>query len=1022
MRAIVPLTAMVAALTLVPSIHARPSLSPLVPDTQPVVREALPEALQASTVFPRVYLHGGPGSLEGRFEDAQGGPDWQGWTPVDLTDVPAVAYWQRSTFNAANLGANGLGNHAMWCGRTAEQEPGWVAAPGYGNGWDAPLQWSSGPLSDPSVGRIVTLDFFLNHDSEDGYDFTHVRYRKSGQWVTVWSVDGRNSVGGVFEPPGVQFSTVGAAPIVYDGNDYAGPNLDEIVVQIWFASDGGFSDEDGLFPSVAGAAQVDDVLVRYLEGGVQQESFEDFEGPGPYAWESAPPAVVGDFAKVLVGLTDIDPCRENPSPQATFIDDGTPPSNLPGQSTGGSTSPYGTYGTPDGWVINLTGGIAGGTERLRNEIWSPAIALDAPGPADDGPGWRPYLQFSVFYHAIGFMPGHAVKMRQSADGVVWGAWTDITGVYFFASGRFGYYDERLDLEDHLLSGSNFIQIALGPVDPADFGLGNPDFDDAATPAPWFDDVMVYKDRTGTLVSTETRGRPIDAFPASGSVDVSTPAARDPLDVPIDAYWFQNFTDHPRVQIDPVGSSGPPTDLRMVWILEKNPLFEDALRVMPPGTTVIGGASPLGGDRWQGSFPSQATGAPTEFEFVAPDQDFVYPGDVLRWYVQVTSAEGIVTTDPQDLAGFDTGVGWNEDYTVRALPSLRTTGGEAPSILVVDYDDSRPGDDPRLLQAFAQNGLTVGIDFDYLRARPRSPASFLGAQASDAQMELYSTLFVLDPIAADETVFADLARLDTWNASPGDRHAVWIGRSLVSRLTAAPATDFVSGRLGVELLGTDGLSAVGGRRYPGLVPQMAPFASAPILDLTCYGRAFDRLRPLPGAVVGHGITTEPPDGPVIDDLAGSIVHDRTIAEGRRVDVTLPVDLERLMTPRSKVDGRPATATLVGELLALVGQPGSPTPAPAPRRAGIFGLATEPNPFNPATTVRFTLGTGGAVRVRIVNLRGAVVRTLHDGWMEAGERRLRWDGRGDDGRSVASGVYLADVRGNGQHVTVKMALMK
>jgi hypothetical protein len=971
-----------------------------------------------------VYLFGGPGSVEGSFEDALGAPQWHGWTSVDLTEGTPEAYWQRSTFNAENLNGNGPGNYAMWCGRSAEQEPGWVAAPGYGNDWDAPLQWSSGPLSDPSVGQTVELDFFLNHESEEGYDFTHVRYLKSGQWVDVWLVDGSNGQGGVFDPPGVQFSTVGAAPIVFDGDDYGGPGLDEIVLQIWFESDGAFSDQDGFRPTTGGAAQVDDILVRYLDGGILQESFEDFEGAGPFLWESAQPAVVGDFAKILLGLSDIDPCRENSSPQATFIDDGSPPNNLPGQSTGGSTSPYGTYGTPEGWVINLSGGIAGGTESLRNEIWSPPIALDASGPEDDGPGWRPVLQYTVFYHAIGFMPGHIVKLRQSADGEVWGPWDPIQDFFFFASGTPGYYDDRIDLENHLVSATNFVQIALSPVDPAEFGFGNPAFDDAATPAPWFDDVMLFKERTGTLISTELRGRAIDAFPVSGGIDVSSSGSRDLLDVPIDAYWFENLTDNPNVELDPIGGFDPPQDLRMVWILEKNPLFEDELRTMPAGATVLPGTSPLGGDRWTGSFPSQATGAPTFFDIIVPDVDFLYPGDVLRWYMRVTSTDGIVTTDPTDLTGFETGVGWDEDYTVRALPSLRDLSGTTPAVLIVDYDDRTPGDDPRLLQAFAQNGLLPGIDFDYLRARPRSPGSFLGAQASHAQLALYSTLFVLEPDQANETVFADLSKLNTWNVAPGDRHAVWIGRTLASRLVNATAGSFVRDRLGVEVLGSDGQAAVGGAQHPGLVPQSPSFASTPVLDLTCSALPFDRLGAQAGALIGHGITINPPAGTVLPDLAGSVVHDRITAEGRRVDVTLPLDLQRLQSSRMKADGRVAAAVLVGELLTLFNHPGGgvPSPVPSPSRIGIFDPQVTPNPLNPATTVRFTLGTDGPVQVRIMNLRGEVVRTLYDGWLAAGDQRVPWDGRTDDGSTAASGIYFVDVRGNGTRLAMKMALLK
>ncbi len=47
----------------------------------------------------------------------------------------------------------------------------------------------------------------------------------------------------------------------------------------------------------------------------------------------------------------------------------------------------------------------------------------------------------------------------------------------------------------------------------------------------------------------------------------------------------------------------------------------------------------------------------------------------------------------------------------------------------------------------------------------------------------------------------------------------------------------------------------------------------------------------------------------------------------------------------------------------------------------------------------------VTMRIIDLRGRVVRILSDGWRPAGAHRAFWDGRDDGGRAAASGVYLA-----------------
>lgn len=67
---------------------------------------------------------------------------------------------------------------------------------------------------------------------------------------------------------------------------------------------------------------------------------------------------------------------------------------------------------------------------------------------------------------------------------------------------------------------------------------------------------------------------------------------------------------------------------------------------------------------------------------------------------------------------------------------------------------------------------------------------------------------------------------------------------------------------------------------------------------------------------------------------------------------------------------------------------------------------PNPFNPATTIRYAVASETAVRTRLVlfNSLGQAVRTLVDAAQKAGFYSVVWDGRDDSGREVASGIYL------------------
>ncbi|MCK4408946.1 MAG: T9SS type A sorting domain-containing protein, partial [Candidatus Eisenbacteria sp.] len=66
--------------------------------------------------------------------------------------------------------------------------------------------------------------------------------------------------------------------------------------------------------------------------------------------------------------------------------------------------------------------------------------------------------------------------------------------------------------------------------------------------------------------------------------------------------------------------------------------------------------------------------------------------------------------------------------------------------------------------------------------------------------------------------------------------------------------------------------------------------------------------------------------------------------------------------------------------------------------------RPNPFNPRTTVEYTVATPGHVTLRVYDLAGRAVRTLVDGDVEVGEHRVVWDGTTDAGQRAASGVYF------------------
>ena len=81
---------------------------------------------------------------------------------------------------------------------------------------------------------------------------------------------------------------------------------------------------------------------------------------------------------------------------------------------------------------------------------------------------------------------------------------------------------------------------------------------------------------------------------------------------------------------------------------------------------------------------------------------------------------------------------------------------------------------------------------------------------------------------------------------------------------------------------------------------------------------------------------------------------------------------------------------------------------------------PNPFNPETTIRFDLPRSEEIELAVYDLTGQKVATLALGLREAGTYALRWDARDDDGRDLASGVYLYRLE-TGERVTTRKLLL-
>ena len=89
---------------------------------------------------------------------------------------------------------------------------------------------------------------------------------------------------------------------------------------------------------------------------------------------------------------------------------------------------------------------------------------------------------------------------------------------------------------------------------------------------------------------------------------------------------------------------------------------------------------------------------------------------------------------------------------------------------------------------------------------------------------------------------------------------------------------------------------------------------------------------------------------------------------------------------------------------------------------FAVNVYPNPFNPSTTISYDLPEAGPVSVVIYDVLGQQVRRLVSQVTSAGRYSIQWDARDNQGRGVASGVYIAKVDAGTSTLSQKMLLLK
>ncbi len=727
---------------------------------------------------------------------------------------------------------------------------------------------------------------------------------------------------------------------------------------------------------------------------------------------------VGDFARVWSQLGDADGCASNPTKMVAFLDDGLV---VPG--TGGSIGVPGfDYGPPGGFVVNSTGGVAGPGHRLDNCVCSPVMTW--PDPALSGLS----LAFDVYSHELlipAETPGivYTWSIRSTNGGDIETAEWRSRGFGYYGGPEFSRSLEILD--DLLVPGVTRFQVALGVRELGSaFGYGD---GASASPAPYFDNVRVKVYATaGPRIAVNEIYLANDGFPASGVIDLADPAANSiRFDMAANIAGGASGRNDPgdSLCVDVTPRAGGSLDLPvMYWTFaRRNPLF-DPFRSLPPNPIV-------------GCVTRGASGdiVPHRYHFDLPDTGMIFPGDELHYYFAATdhlAGEARTSFVPADRSGFgDARPGeYPGAFAMSGLPSLANAAGDRPSVLLwndAGFGATADAWTSALRLLCLENGMDIDV-FD-THGAGSGVGNGLGGRATVDQLAGYRVILytcgdlearTISNGAAGGDPGNDLGLLEGWLAA-GGRDLLLAGDNLASTLqgAGAAANAFLADRMGVTVVDAEVRDNIANQA----APRVLPIADNPVFAVdggwVANGgcprlNGFDAIVPTAAAMrlaqfAGPGGTSTP------YPFAAAILK----IDGTNRVVTLNHDLA--FARESQGTGAAGARVLHG-ILQYFGVP--MCVGAVPDAGGQSLVSAHPNPFNPSVTIAWALPRVGHLTVGVYDLRGALVRRLHDAPVDATSGRLVWDGADAEGHGLPSGLYFVEARSEGRVDVIKVTLVR
>lgn len=86
-----------------------------------------------------------------------------------------------------------------------------------------------------------------------------------------------------------------------------------------------------------------------------------------------------------------------------------------------------------------------------------------------------------------------------------------------------------------------------------------------------------------------------------------------------------------------------------------------------------------------------------------------------------------------------------------------------------------------------------------------------------------------------------------------------------------------------------------------------------------------------------------------------------------------------------------------------------------------LSNYPNPFNPSTSIKFSIKNESRINLTVFNTKGQKIKTLANNDFAQGSHSIIWNGDDEYGKHVCSGLYFYKLSANGKTEVIKKCLL-